>query len=73
MALSDSKGQQSGEESQRRVFSSDMVEINDSGNVTLFSYDGIKRKTVEQRVLTQVDTFFGAEGSGNPGAETIWK
>jgi RHS repeat-associated protein len=69
VAVTDSKGQTSGTESQRRVFSSDLVDLNDPGNVTLFTYDGINRQTLEQQVLTQIDPFFGAEGSGDPGAD----
>jgi RHS repeat-associated protein len=69
IAVSDSKGLQSGEESNRRVFSSALVDLNDPGNVTLFSYDGINRKTLKQKILTQVDAFFGAEGLGDPGAD----
>lgn len=69
VAVSDSKGLLSGEEIVRRVFSDATVDLNDPGNVTLVSYDGINRRTMDQQVLTEIDPFFGAEGSGHPGAD----
>lgn len=69
VAVSDSNGLLSGQESQRRVFDSVIVDTNDPGNVTLYTYDGLNRKIKEDVVLTEIIPGTGAKGSGNPGAD----
>jgi|GEM_PF-3413750 len=55
VAMADAEGPMTGATITRRAFSGGLLtvnDINDFGNVTLYEYDGINRKTREDRVLT---------------------
>lgn len=69
VAMADAEGPMTGATIQRRAFSDGTLTqnvINDFGNVTVYYYDGLNRRTREERVLTAPrDQFVGASSGSN--------
>lgn len=71
VAMADAQGPLTGASISRRTFSSEVLTVNDFGNVTIYSYDGINRQTRQDIILTAAGDGDGVNiGATLEGVET---